>query len=97
MAYYVATELGPEVTKKFISHAVNRLCIKSIIQTPQGVEVERRKGIDGYYIFLLNHTPKAAVLNIPLEWTVRIGEKFMRGNELHLSQYAVAVFKSEQI
>lgn len=95
IAYYVATELGSEVMDRFISHAAGSVGITPIIQTPQGVEVTRRKGNDGYYMFILNHNPQAAAVNIPSDWKVLIGEKFISGNALHLDQYAVAVFKSE--
>ncbi|MFA6504795.1 MAG: beta-galactosidase [Treponemataceae bacterium] len=95
-SYYVGTELGPEVMKTFVAHALDKANIRSILSpAPSGVEVTRRRAGNHDYIFILNHNSIAAEVRIPKEWKIAIGEAFAEKGILSLPAYEVAVCISE--
>jgi len=94
ITYYVGTELGPEIMKKFITYATCKADVHQIIISPEGVEVTRRKGVDGYYIFVLNHTAISQALEIDSGWQNVLGAENLKGNKLVLEPYGTAIFRA---
>jgi beta-galactosidase len=64
-AWYVSTRLGPDGLDALIGCAAEDAAIAPRAELPRDVEVVRRSGETGSYLFAINHT--AADVKVPLE------------------------------
>lgn len=95
-AYYVGTELGPQLLETFVGHLIGNARIERLAESPHGVEVTRRQGRDGSYFFVMNHNSYPSEMKVPENWTPVLGKEAMQGDNLQLGAYQVAVFRSEK-
>lgn len=91
LTYYVGTELGEEMMKKLVSHLLNQSEVSSIISSPEGVEVCRRRVKDKDYLFVLNHSSAEKEVLLPQSWSVIVGREYVNGYMLQLPAYETAL------
>jgi beta-galactosidase len=91
-AYYVGTELGPEMMRLFIEEVVNKSGVGHITHSPEGVEVTRRRGQDGEYIFVINHNNSEANVAISEKWHALVGGEHLQNKTLRMAPFGVALF-----
>jgi beta-galactosidase len=92
LAYYVGTELGENMMKKLVSHLLDQSEVSSIISSPEGVEVCRRRVKDKDYIFILNHSSIEKEVSLPQSWNVIVGKEYINEHMLKLPAYETALF-----
>ncbi|MCZ8516131.1 beta-galactosidase [Paenibacillus filicis] len=92
LAYYVGTELGPDMMRLFIEELLRGSGVSGMVASPEGVEITRRRGQDGDYMFVINHNSTEVGLAIPEEWNALVGTEYLQGTILKLPSYGVALF-----
>jgi beta-galactosidase len=90
--YYVGTELGPNIMRVFVRELLRQAGISGIINSSEGVEITRRKGCNGNYIFVINHNSEESELEIPVHWRALVGIEKLHGNILKLLPYGISLF-----
>ncbi len=63
-AWYVASSPEPAFIEGLVSHICADRGIKSLLETPDGIEVTQRTTADHRYTFLLNHHGEAQQLEL---------------------------------
>jgi beta-galactosidase GanA len=82
--------------KKLVSHILNESEVSSIINSPEGVEVCRRRVKDKDYIFALNHSSVEKEVVLPQSWSVIVGKDYINEHMLQLPAYETALFISDK-
>lgn len=95
IGYYIGTELGTSSLKQLVARITDNAAIKAVINSPDGVEVTRRRGRNADYFFVMNHNNTDAELPIPIEWQVVIGTEYIKEGRLYLGAYQTAVFSAD--
>jgi beta-galactosidase len=97
--YYVGVYLDQSAQNKLLEHICKITRVKPILDTPRGVEVCQRIGLDGQNVYILiNHEVSSKKVNIPWEAREHLSGGTGKG-ELTLAPYGVAVLtevKSEE-
>jgi beta-galactosidase len=96
LTYYVGTELGESMMKRLVSHLLYQSEVSSIIKSPEGVEVCRRRVRDKDYLFVLNHSSVEKQVVLPQSWSVIVGKEYISGDILQLPPYETALFISDK-
>ncbi|MFC0331438.1 beta-galactosidase [Paenibacillus sepulcri] len=97
-AYYVGTQLGPLTMETLVAELVRASGIRGIAESVDGVEITRRKGEAGEYLFVLNHNASAAEIEIPAGWQALVcGAGQLQDGALKLPAYGAALFHSDSI
>ncbi|TDF94200.1 beta-galactosidase [Paenibacillus piri] len=92
-AYYVGSDLGPEMMARFIGEVSTASGVKGLMESPENVEVTRRCGHDGDYMFVINHNSEDASVKLQEAWEVLVGKEFVHGSVLTLAPYGVALIR----
>jgi beta-galactosidase len=89
-AWYVATSPEPALLQDLLANICSEKGIRSVLDTPAGVEVSQRSKDGKNFLFLLNHNAEEAVVDIAVEnvedlltgeklsGTIKIGAKGVR-------------------
>jgi len=88
-AYYVGTEPDPELMAAFTRVVIAEAGISSLGDTPEGVELARRRTEKTDYLFALNHTARGKTLELPRGWKPLVGGPV-------LGPYGFSVFAVER-
>jgi beta-galactosidase len=94
-AWYVGTRLEQEAVNRLVGNVLKKLKIKppiSMVTAPAGLEVTRRTGPEGSYLFIINHGTETA--HVMAQGHELIADRKLAGT-LSLRGGAVAVVKEE--
>jgi beta-galactosidase len=90
LAYYVGTELGPELAMRLVDEFISKMELGSLGDTPKDVEIAHRKGNGKDYIFMINHSGGMKTVSIPDNW-----KPYFDGQSEKLKPYSVDVYTVE--
>ncbi len=88
--YYIGVFLPMDALEAFVSDILPAFPIAPI---PEGVEATCRKGKNGLYVFLLNHSSSQQVVKLPGKYTDLLSGEGI-GSEVKLAANGVVVFKA---
>lgn len=91
-AYYVGTELRPDIMRLFIEEVLDKAGVGRITRSPEGVEVTRRRGQDAEYLFVINHNNAEADVAVSEKWQALVGGEVLQNSTLRLAPFGVALF-----
>ena len=89
LAYYVGTQLGPEMMRRLVKAVLDRADVSSLAPSPDGVEITRRCGTDGDTLFVINHNARTVTMAIPPEWQLLAGSADLQDGTLDLRQETI--------
>ncbi len=87
IAYYIATEPSEALTDKLVAEWIRAARLFALGDTPEGVEITRRKVGEKEYLFVLNHTGHEQQFDIPAGWS-----SYFDGQEQTLAPYSFSVY-----
>jgi len=91
-AYYVGTRSNEDFYKAFLGEICDKLEIRPVAHTPEGVEATVRVNENGEFLFLLNHNLHEITVNVEQDGTdILTGKNYMAGEELVLDGAGVAI------
>jgi len=94
-AYYVATDSNDLFYEKYLHTICKEIGIEPVLVTPRNVEAVSRKNSKGEYVFLLNHSGKDEMVEIPFDveniltgdrWNHSDGIKILKNDALILKK-----------
>lgn len=94
-AYYVGTEAGPQVMRSLVAELTDQAGVQAIAESPEGVELTRRRGKAVEYVFAINHSPEAKQFKIPEGWQVLVGGETVENGKMNMSPFQSSLFQKE--
>jgi beta-galactosidase len=91
-AIYIATDPDEAFLDAFYDRLLDEHGIRSTLAAPKGVEVALRERDDGRLLFVLNHNPEPARVQLPADATYRelLGDRTV-SREIELAAYDVRI------
>ncbi len=93
LAYYIGTDAEPD----FLAHFYRTVCadagIQPVLESPEGVEVRRRRQADRTFLFLLNHNEEVAHVELPPGRHVDMLSGQTLGERVALPVYGVRIIE----
>ncbi len=94
-AYYVGTASDEAFYHDFLLKLCDECDVKSVLQTPDAIEVTSRENEYGRYLFLLNHDEKSHDIDLPGVYTDIMTGKHYRNELLSLDAKDIAILLCE--
>lgn len=95
-AYYVATRSNADFYRTLIGEICEEAGVRPIMDTPDFIEVTKRRNANGTFYFVLNHGSEAYTLTLPFDaGEVLTDATYKAGNQLVLDAVGAAILMAD--